>query len=215
MARDKGGKSGGKMELIRHVYASRFSVDNLFDEFIRQATRFYERPAHTIQEMRARQNTKARGDTFEAFCAIYLRCVCRYDDVWLLADAPDATLECLGMRRKDMGIDIVVHDKGSFYAVQCKYKQREHGVGWKELSTFYALCMRTGPWKKHIVMTNCRYVSHQGRRTSADVSVCLGTLRALTSDQWASMAQTEGPPPPPDLTPEELRNRRMAHFSQA
>jgi hypothetical protein len=207
------------MDLIRDVYMNRFSVDNLFDEFIRQATRFYERPAHTLQEMRARQNTKARGDIFEAFCARYLRCVCRYEDVWLLAEAPDETLELLGMRRRDMGIDIVVHDKGSFYAVQCKYKTRtEHGVGWKELSTFYALCMRTGPWKRHIVMTNCRYVSHQGRRTSADVSLCLGTLRALTSDQWASMAQTErpaSPPPPPELTPEELRNRRMARFSQS
>ncbi len=109
-----------------------------------------------------------------------------------------------------MGIDIVVHDKGSFYAVQCKYKKRtEHGVGWKELSTFYALCMRTGPWKGHIVMTSCRYVSRQGRKTSADVSICLGTLRALTSDQWASMAQTESPPilsAPPELTAEEICN---------
>ena len=212
MARDK----GKKMELIRRVYMNRFSVDNSFDEFIRQAARVYERPVHTVQEMRARQNTKARGDIFEAFCATYLRRVCRYEDVWLLADVPNETLEFLGMGRRDMGIDIVVHDNGYFYAVQCKYKTRtERGVGWKELSTFYALCMRTGPWKKHIVMTNCRYVSHQGRKTSADVSICLGTLRALTSDQWASMAQTEGPPPPPDLTPEELRNRRMAHFSQA
>ncbi len=208
-----------KMDLIRHVYMNRFSVDNLFDEFIREATRFYELPAHTIHELRARQSTKARGDIFEAFCAAYLRFVCCYEEVWLLADVPNETLEFLGMRRRDMGIDIVVHDKGSFYAVQCKYKKRaEHGVGWKELSTFYALCMRTGPWKGHIVMTNCRYVSHQGRKTSADVSICLGTLRALTSDQWASMAQKEEPASlsaPPELTAEELRNRRMARFSQS
>jgi hypothetical protein len=88
---------------------SRFSVENMFDEFIRQATCFYERPAHTIREMKDRQNTKARGDIFEAFCAIYLRCVCRYENVWLLSDVPDATLALLGMTRRDMGIDIVVH----------------------------------------------------------------------------------------------------------
>ena len=123
------------------------------------------------------------------------------------------------MGRRDMGIDIVVHDKGSFYAVQCKYKHAEHGVSWRELSTFYALCTRTGPWEKRIVMTNCRFVRTQGRRTSADVSICLGTFRALTPDQWASMAQAEvptsptSPPRPPELTPEELRNRRMVHFS--
>jgi hypothetical protein len=208
------------MDLIRSVYMNRFSVENMFDEFIRQATRFYERPAHSMQELKARQNTKARGDIFEEFCATYLRRVCRYEDVWLLADAPDATLELLGMKRRDMGIDIVVHDSGSFYAVQCKYKKRaEHGVGWKELSTFYALCMRTGPWSRHIVMTNCRCVRHQGRRTIADASICLSSLRALTSDQWGSMAQADVPTspalPPEALTPEELRKRRLVHFSQS
>jgi hypothetical protein len=31
------------MDLIRRVYMSRFRVENVFDEFIRQATCFYER----------------------------------------------------------------------------------------------------------------------------------------------------------------------------
>ncbi len=213
-----------KMDLIRHVYKNRFSVpvENMFDELIRQASSFYERPVHTLQELKARQNTKARGDIFEEFCAIYLRCVCRYDHVWLLHDVPDVTLALLGMKRRDMGIDIVVHHNGSFYAVQCKFKQRTESVGWKELSTFYALCMRTGPWGKHIVMTNCQFVRYQGRRTSADVSICLSELRALTSDHWASMAMartdvcTSTPrpcPPHTELSPDELRNRRLTHFT--
>ena len=208
------------MELIRQTYMKRFSVENMFDEFVQQATHFYEKPAHTLQQMRARANTKARGDVFEQFCATYLRCVCGYEKVWLLVDVPDATLQQLSMKRKDMGIDLVVQDKGVFYAVQCKYKKctgKPTGVSWKSLSTFYALCMRTGPWEKYIVMTNCHFVRHQGKKTTADVSICLSAFRRLTSAQWASMVQTGGlegvESSASHPTRDELRNRRLAYFA--
>ena len=229
------------MELIKSIYMKRFSFpkvaggsekqkptcsENMFDEFIKQATSFYEMPAHTLQEMRARQNTKARGDIFEEFCAIYLKHVCGYENVWLLADVPDATLAQLSMKRKDMGIDLVVEDKGAFYAVQCKYKKftgKPTCVSWQALSTFYALCMRTGPWKKYIVMTNCNYVRHQGKKTQADISICLNSFRGITHDEWAAMASVpcvpsfieDELPQAPALTQEEVRQRRLAYFSSA
>lgn len=211
------------MELIKSIYMKRFTTENMFDEFIKQATSFYEMPAHTLQEMRARQNTKARGDIFEEFCAIYLKQVCGYENVWLLADVPEATLAQLSMKRKDMGIDLVVEDKGAFYAVQCKYKKftgKPTCVSWQALSTFYALCMRTGPWKKYIVMTNCNYVRHQGKKTQADISICLNSFRGITHDEWAAMASVPSfiepeLPQAPALTQEEVRQRRLAYFSSA
>jgi predicted helicase len=213
------------MELITQIYARRFSIVNIFDEFIKQATSFYEMPAHTLQQMRARQNTKARGDIFEEFCATYLKHVCGYENVWLLSEVPADKLVNLSMKRKDMGIDLVVEDKGSFYAVQCKYKKftgKPTCVSWQALSTFYALCMRTGPWKKYIVMTNCNFVRHQGKKTQADISICLNTFRGITNDQWAAMASIPVAPEvaeAPDakksenLSIEELRSRRLAYFS--
>jgi predicted helicase len=223
------------MELLKDIYMKRFSLPNMFDEFIKQATSFYEMPAHTLQEMRARQNTKARGDIFEEFCAIYLKNVCGYENVWLLADVPDATLTQLSMKRKDMGIDLVVQDKGSFYAVQCKYKKftgKPTCVSWQALSTFYALCMRTGPWKKYIVMTNCNFVRHQGKKTQADISICLNSFRGITHDEWRLMAFASSAPPGAEakeasnpeghqepkrqaLTQEEVRQKRLAYFSSA
>jgi hypothetical protein len=235
------------MEIIKSIYMKRFTTENMFDEFIKQATSFYEMPAHTLQEMRARQNTKARGDIFEEFCAIYLKHVCGYENVWLLADVPDTTLAQLSMKRKDMGIDLVVEDKGAFYAVQCKYKKftgKPTCVSWQALSTFYALCMRTGPWKKYIVMTNCNYVRHQGKKTQADISICLNSFRGITHDEWAAMASVNPQPreaamasvnpqpreaamasvpsfietelsQAPALTQEEVRQRRLAYFSSA
>jgi hypothetical protein len=231
------------MEFLNDIYMKRFSLpkvagglqptcsENMFDEFIKQATSFYEMPAHTLQEMRARQNTKARGDIFEEFCALYLKNVCGYENVWLLADVPEDTLEKLSMKRKDMGIDLVVEDKGFFYAVQCKYKKftgKPTCVSWQALSTFYALCMRTGPWKKYIVMTNCNFVRHQGKKTQADISICLNTFRGITHDEWALMIKpretlastniTEAsarsnPESQHPLTQEELRQKRVAYFS--
>ena len=243
------------MELINDIYKKRFSLpkvaggspkvagglqptcsENMFDEFIKQATSFYEMPAHTLQEMRARQNTKARGDIFEEFCALYLKHVCGYENVWLLADVPEATLAQLSMKRKDMGIDLVVEDKGSFYAVQCKYKKftgKPTCVSWQALSTFYALCMRTGPWTKYIVMTNCNYVRHQGKKTQADISICLNTFRGITHDEWALMASANAKPIEASanakpieasaansqlhqtLTQDQLRQKRLAYFSSA
>jgi predicted helicase len=218
------------MELINDIYMKRFSLptsQTMFDEFIKEATSFYEMPAHTLQEMRARQNTKARGDIFEEFCSIYLKNVCGYENVWLLADVPEATLNKLSMKRKDMGIDLVVEDKGSFYAVQCKYKKftgKPTCVSWQALSTFYALCMRTGPWKKYIVMTNCNFVRHQGKKTQADISICLNTFRGITHDQWKLMTSSASasaklelePAPAPErqqLSQEEVRQKRLAYFS--
>jgi len=60
-------------------------------------------------------------------------------------------------------------------------------VTWKALSTFYALCLRTGPWEKYIVMTNCSYVRHQGKKSPKDVSICLKKLQGMTKTQWTAM----------------------------
>ena len=87
-----------------------------------------------------------------------------------------------------MGIDIICENNGIFSAVQCKYKKpcktRKHCVTWKELSTFYALCLKTQiPWKKYIVMTNCEYVTHMGQKTEKDQSICIGTFRNISKDE--------------------------------
>ena len=34
---------------------------------------WYSQPAHTLQEMRSRDNKKIRGDIFEDFCVLYLK----------------------------------------------------------------------------------------------------------------------------------------------
>ena len=156
---------------------------------------WYSQPAHTLQEMRSRDNKKIRGDIFEDFCVLYLKEVKGYEDVWLLEDLPEDLLTSLSLKRRDMGIDIIVRHNEEWFAVQCKYKTpqgKKSYITWSALSTFYAMCLRTGPWAKYIVMTNCDYTRHQGPKGPKDLSICLGTFRATNSDQWIKMCDIQG-----------------------
>jgi hypothetical protein len=213
------------------------SPSNLFDEFIKECQVWYSQPAHSLQEMRTRDNKKIRGDIFEEFCCLYLKEVRGFQEVWLLADLPEDILEQLSLKRRDMGIDIVVKHNEEWYAVQCKYKtptNKKSYITWSTLSTFYAMCLRTGPWTKYIVMTNCDYTRHQGPKGPKDLSICLGTFRNMSSEDWLKMCNVQGqvigqgPSPEPmaepnlgkenvivssDITREQLRARRLAYYS--
>jgi predicted helicase len=172
---------------------------NLFDDFILECQKWYEMPAHSFSEMRMRDNKKIRGDIFEEFCVLYLKYANAkgHKNVWLLKDVPVDILDKLILKRRDMGIDIIVETSDDKYlAVQCKYKKHTgcklNILSWKALSTFYALCLRTGPWDKYIIMTNCVYTRHQGKKTSQDVSYCLKTLQNITKDEWLRMCNVSG-----------------------
>jgi len=191
---------------------------NLFDEFIKECQTWYSQPAHTLQEMRQRDNKKIRGDIFEDFCILYLKNISKFQDVWLLEDVPEEILTNLSLKRRDMGIDIIVRHNGEFYAIQCKYKTpsgKKSYITWSALSTFYAMCLRTGPWAKYIVMTNCDYTRHQGPKGSKDVSICLGTFRRISTEGWFKMCgllETSVTITESKLTLEELRNMRIRYY---
>lgn len=157
--------------------------------------KWYDKPVNSIHEMKQRENKKIRGDIFEEFCVLYLKHVKKYDEVYLLKDVDDELLNKLSLRRQDMGVDIVVKNGNEYYAVQCKYRKYEIKstcVTWKQLSTFYGLCLRTGPWNKYIVMTTANYVKREGRKTENDLSICFGTFNNLTSEDWLKMCQITG-----------------------
>jgi len=211
------------MESLLHTVLLRSPI-NLFDEFTKECQKWYEQPAHTFTEMRTRDNKKIRGDVFEDFCVLYLRHVRGYSQVWRLADVPEDILTTLGMKRPDMGIDILCERGGKYSAVQCKYKKHtgyksKTIVSWKQLSTFYALCMRTGPWESYIVMTNCDYVRHMGAKTPKDISICLRRFQSTTKEQWTRMCQLEGHRVSEEtkkskvLSPADLRAARLARFT--
>lgn len=178
----------GLSSLMYAIYLR--SSDKLFESFMDECCKYYEAPVHDFGEMRRRDNKKLRGDIFENFCVLYLKNVRKYDNVYLLKDLPQEILSKLNLPDRDMGIDIVVELNGEYSAVQCKYRKRDkikNVITWKSLSTFYGLCLRTGPWQKYIVITNCDNITHQGKKTNKDLSICFKTLQNISHNQWLSM----------------------------
>ena len=74
-------------------------------------------------------------------------------------------------------------------------------------------------------MTNCDYTRHQGPKGPKDLSICLNTFRAITSEEWLKMCDVTGSAlseantkneiiikPSSDLTHQELRDLRIAYY---
>jgi hypothetical protein len=111
----------------------------------------------------------------------------------------------------------------------------QNQVSWQELSTFYALCSRTGPWKQHIAMTTANSVRHQGQRTAQDYTYAYQGFCGQALSVWSAIVGDVGhrcgeagetsasstPLAPggqvvkgPGLSVQELRARRLAFYTE-
>lgn len=191
-------------------------------------------PCHNLTDLMRTRSTKTLGDLWEHLCVGYLlaRHGNEFARVKRLEDMTEDERSSLGLRRADKGIDLVAwyHD-GAVAAVQCKYRSdKRRAVSWSQLATFYALAERTGPYRKHVVMTNTRSVRREGRKSSRDWSICRGSFRSAKRPVWEVVAATSTMPEPPaaeataappaesksptvpDL--QELRARRLAYYAK-
>lgn len=209
-------------ESIKHALTA---TTNVFDTVLDTVRISYEEPCHQVGEFK-RRSTTAKGGMFESLCVIYLRSLQWHESlslsiassrgsdeggdiesffahVWALKEVPLEHLKVLGLKRQDKGIDLIALGRaGGYYAFQCKYrkptsKKPKSSVTWKQLSTFYALCAKTGPWASYVVMTNCNYVSREGHKDEKDFTVGLDGFRAIHRDTWRRMygydsTQTDG-----------------------
>lgn len=154
---------------------------------------------------------KVKGQLFEQFCLECARLM--FGGAWLIHDLPIETRKGLNLPSQDKGIDIVACKQAAcvkdgtaqivgqeWYAIQCKYRnpnpkyKHRSGVTWDSLSTFYALCARTGPvggWCKRIVMTNCHYVASVGVADKKDMIMDYTKFSNLPREFWSLMAGTQ------------------------
>jgi len=173
---------------------------NPFDEFVSLLNNLTTRPAHSLAELRnVAISSAVKGSLFEDFCVAYLLNIQEYSKVWKIAELPPEIRESLGLPVRDMRIDLIAEDCiGRFSAVQVKFRKYISGfvpgkkirldrVNWQDLSTFYALCARTGPYHRHIVMTNALGVNRQGGKGEKDISICGGTFKSLTVEDFRKM----------------------------
>lgn len=181
-------------EIKSSIRTSLSSSGNVFSNLLDRFKVYYERPCGNISELK-RRSTKGKGDIFEVFSVLYLQAL-GYE-AWLLKDLPQELLEELSLKRFDVGIDIVARKDEEYYAVQSKYRVKNRSkpvtaLGWGQLSTFYSVCMRTGPWKKYIVITNCDYIRRMGRKNYKDKSIVLKTLMDTKRELWLNIIGSVG-----------------------
>ena len=130
---------------------------------------------------------KIVGDLWEAFCKLYLERQCAFQSVRFLNELSDVELQQFGMKKRDVGIDLVAMDgSGNPIAVQCKFRSRGN-VTWRDVSTFDALCSRTGPWDSHLVMTNANRVIREGSLHSKDRSMTRAQFSTLARHEWLKL----------------------------
>ncbi len=189
-----------KIESILHDIIFRHFKDptiNIFDSYIEKCQQSYNQPCTTITQLKQKSNTKVKGDLFEHFCLKYLQVCYGLPEVWLLKDLPSSERTKLSIPSSDCGIDIIGKSQDRYYAIQAKFRkpsayQAKKCIGWKDLSTFFALVSRSGPWHKQIVMTNADWVRRVGTKSDKDVSICLGTFRSISDDEWLLIANMVG-----------------------
>jgi hypothetical protein len=194
--------------ISKAIYRSYNSSSCIFDLLMEEIENYHEEPVHTISDLKRHTSTTLKGNMWEDLCVLVLIHVKGYDDAWRLQDVPEDICLKASLNTRDIGIDIIAQKGSSLFAIQCKYKKNrglgynpngkskgyksKGSVSWRELSTFYALCSRTGPWIKHIVMTNCAGVNRMGTRDEKDLSICEKSFQNISPDQWRSMINMTG-----------------------
>ena len=173
------------MATLRVQLAARAALrdgESSWDAFVQALSSVDSRDLSTLK-----CTTKIVGDAWEVFCIDFLRAR-HYRAAYLLKDTPPPVLTQLGLGHADKGIDLVVFDpENRPCAVQCKFRRRG-GVSWRDLATFEALCARSGPWHRHIVMTNAWSVRREGTRQSKDLTFTRRAFAKLARHEWLSIA---------------------------
>ena len=93
-------------QLKTYIGSSINSNGNIFDTFIEKCKFYYEQPAHSIAQIKLKQNTKLKGDIFEHFCYLYFSKVKGWE-TYFLQDVPSNLKTQLGLDRVDLGIDLI------------------------------------------------------------------------------------------------------------
>lgn len=142
-------------QIVKKIIDETLKSNHYFETFVKSMSQGNN--AHNISQVKCQ--TITIGTCWEEFCKEYAVHILNWE-VWTLKDCP--YLEELKMKRRDVGIDLIARDQNqNFIAIQCKFRKNFQRLSWRDLSTFDALCMRTGPWFKHVVMATSTSVARE------------------------------------------------------
>jgi len=182
-------------KMIKQILSS-LNKENIFDTLINKIESYIDgQTAHNMIQLKDQANDKKKkGDLFEAFCFLYVKNILKHKKVWMWRDIPKDIKEELGLNTtQDYGIDILSCKNNKYYAIQCKYRKPKDSIQtipWKSLSTFYGIVTKTGPYEKHVTMTNTNGCRHIGNKTEKDLSIAIRSFQRLDSFQWLKLIES-------------------------
>jgi len=209
-------KSYLQKEMVKIITSSVNSVDKIISIY----EHFYTKQVHTLQYIK--NTSLKKEDIFEYFCQLYMEKCYKLKNVWLLKDVPEEVREILSLENRDYGIDLIGVDYNDrYYAIQSKYIKRKSNkkisVTWKQLSTFYELCLKTGPFYKHIVFTTADYVRRFFKKDSKDETIGYNKLKKINNFDWINMSgetkMKSAESSTNKFSIDELRQKRIEFFS--
>tara|TARA_B100000214_G_scaffold375411_1_gene361613 strand:+ start:1710 stop:2300 length:591 start_codon:yes stop_codon:yes gene_type:complete len=156
---------------------------NVFYSFVEKLNKFYS--PNTIKT--TKEYTKNIGDAWEDFSCLFLQNMMGWT-VLKLKDCDDIMLKELSLTKRDVGIDLIGIDDGKYIAIQCKYRKKCQKLSWREISTFDALCSRSGPWHKQVVITTSCWLHREGKWTEKDLFIGKKNFESLTKFDWLKIA---------------------------
>lgn len=176
--------------------------------------------SRTATVAQLRRYAQCVGALWEEFCRMYLEEVAGLEKAWTLGECPAEVLAAVGLKRRDVGVDLVAWSPADgYWAVQCKYRRHCRTLSWRDVATFDALCARTGPWHRCVVMTTSRSLRREGATTARDLFWGHAHFQRLQRHEWLRLARVDAgracaEPGAEVARPESVNEARLRYFAR-
>lgn len=130
-------------------------------------------------------NKKEKGNAFELLTKIYFKInpvYSFYDEVWLLNEVPQQTLELLNIPSHDLGIDLIAKSGNEYHAIQCKFHTDiDSSVSFKEVATFISLLEGNKIFTQGYICSSANLTSRNLEKIETK------PISTLLADTWQSL----------------------------
>jgi len=130
-------------------------------------------------------NNTEKGNAFELLTKLYFKInpvFSFYDEVWLLSEVPQKTLEYLKIHRQDLGIDLIAKNGDEYHAIQCKFHtDSDTSVSYPEVSTFIALFEGTKKFTQGYICSSANITSRNLEKIKSK------PITKILADTWQNL----------------------------
>lgn len=130
-------------------------------------------------------NKKEKGDAFELLTKLYFKTnpvFSFYDEVWMLSEVPQKTLEYLNIPSHDLGIDLIAKNGDEYHAIQCKFHTDiDSSVSFKEVATFISMLEGNKKFTQGYICSSANITSRNFKKIETK------PITTILADTWQNL----------------------------